>query len=445
VWAIAVFLAALAIYTPTAPTSGPINQDVYSAAIGGWRLASTGSPWLDDLDLEALPKSDKFPPWMGTGAHGHTVITRSPGVIAAAVPAYVLARTGSAPDDLTFAPEALTAALLAALAVMLIYLAVTKEAGSRAGLAGTAVFALASPMWSVDANALWTHTVTVLGISGMAWAASRDRWWLVGLFGSIALWGRLHAVLIVAILGLGASVTRRKPGPAIQAGIASAIGLGLGSTWSHWLYGSWNPSGGYGGGPAATAASGGVGNGVWANISNQLGLWVSPGVGFLIWTPVAVLLFPALVRSWRHIPDWSRWLLVAGVVYTIAQGQINWFTGGDGYYGYRLALELLACATPAYIFCARHVGAAARSLLGPVVGLQFAAISIGAMANGFFVPRTHAWHDNSFALVLRTHPEVWTWLVLCVVIGALLTQMWRERGWGSVSNARPHHPTPAKG
>ncbi len=65
---------------------------------------------------------------------------------------------------------------------------------------------------------MWTHPVTLLGIGGMAWAASRDRWWLVGLFGGVALWGRLHTALIVAILGLAVAVARRRPRIALQAG-----------------------------------------------------------------------------------------------------------------------------------------------------------------------------------------------------------------------------------
>ena len=42
-------------------------------------------------------------------------------------------------------------------------------------LAVALVLGLTTPVWAVAANALWTHTVTILGIAGMAWAASRAK------------------------------------------------------------------------------------------------------------------------------------------------------------------------------------------------------------------------------------------------------------------------------
>jgi len=58
VWAIAVFLAALAIYAPTAPTSGPINQDVYSAAIDGVSEVYSVTGQIDLIALVRVPAHD---------------------------------------------------------------------------------------------------------------------------------------------------------------------------------------------------------------------------------------------------------------------------------------------------------------------------------------------------------------------------------------------------
>ena len=76
------------------------------------------------------------------------------------------------------------------------------------------------------------------------------------------------------------------------------------------------------------------------SLVNQLGIWVAPDRGVLVWSPVALLLLPARARSWRDIPDWSRSLLVGGLVYTVVGAAIATFTGGDGFYGYRYGLEL---------------------------------------------------------------------------------------------------------
>ena len=113
------------------------------------------------------------------------------------------------------------------------------------------------------------------------------------------------------------------------------------------------------------------------------------------------MLLPALVRSWRDLPDWSRWLLVGGVVYTLAQGRLAEFQGGDGFYGYRHGLEFLACAAPAFALSAVRMGRVAQALVGPLLALQFAAISVGAMSDGFFVLRADAWVDNSYWLAPR--------------------------------------------
>ncbi len=130
-------------------------------------------------------------------------------------------------------------------------------------------------------------------------------------------------------------------------------------------------------------------------------MWVSADRGILVWTPVLLVLLPALVRSWRELPDWSRWLVVGGLVYTAFQARFSIFTGGDGFYGYRHGLEFLVCAAPAFALSAGRMGRVARHLVGPVLALQFAAIAVGAMSNGFFVLRTDVWVDNSFWLALR--------------------------------------------
>ena len=41
----------------------------------------------------------------------------------------------------------------------------------------------------------------------------------------------------------------------------------------------------------------------------------------------------------------------AGVIFGLAQVGVNVFHGGDGFYGYRLALETLVCVAPLYVAC----------------------------------------------------------------------------------------------
>jgi hypothetical protein len=286
----------------------------------------------------------------------------------------------------------------------------------------TLTFAFTTPVWSVAANGMWPHTVTVLGIAGMAWAASTDRWWLVGIFGGITLWGRLHAAVIVAILGLAVGLYRRDFRITLRVATLSGSFLALMAVWTHWMYGSWNPMASYDTGPYGDYAAQNR-----LDLGNQLGMWVSPGHGFLVWTPVVLLLVPALVRSWHDLPDWSRALVGGGVFYTLLQAALNRYTGGDFNYGYRLTLELLVCVTPALALSARRMGPWARRLLAPVLALQALAIATGAFRDGGFVGSGSAWSHNSFVLVLdQIGPLGWVVAALTLGLGLLAGRLWAQ-------------------
>lgn len=416
--------AAAVTYAATADRSIGMN-DVTSAYLGAWRIASSGQPWLDGVDLAALDFNEEYL-WVGTAENGHEAVFRSPGAIAMGVPAYLLVRTGSQPEDFVRWPGAIWAALLAVATLALFWRALRPHLPPAWATTAVAVLGFATPVWTVNANGLWTHTLTVLGIAGMAWGAATGRWWLVGLFGGIGLWGRLHVALVVALLGLGLAVWRRQPSIAVVVGAVSGFFMFLAAAWSRWMYGGWDPQGPY---ASPTEYVGRTADSdPWDGLVNQLGLWVSADRGLLVWSPVLILLLPAVVRSWRHLPDWTRVLALAGLVYCLVQGQLNEFDGGSGYYGYRLTLETMACLFPAYALAARRAGRVARVLLGPLLGLQVAAMAIGATSEGFLVLEEFAWTDNSLALALRTFPALWLWLALMALVGHLAARVWHERG-----------------
>lgn len=433
VFGLAVFL----VYALTTARHYVVN-DCLSASLAAWRIATTGTPWFDGFMLDAIPRAPAQELWTGTAANGHVAVFRSPGVIAVGIPGYAVGGRGTSPSDFSLLPGALTAALLAAGAMAVVLVLLLQHLSIRDALTSTLALAFATPMWSVNGNSLWTHCVTVLGLAGMAWAGTKERWWLAGLFGGIALWGRLHTALIVAIFGLGLAVWRRRPSIAVRVGAVSAACMALAAAWSHWMYGTWNPAGPY---PTVAAyahkAASETGGGEWLDqLVNEAGLWISPDRGLLVWTPTLVLLAPAVVRSWRELPDWVRVLGAGGLAYTLVQGLMNGFTGGSSFYGYRLTLECLVCVFPAFALSARRMGRVAQVLLGPLLGLQLTAIFIGAVSEGFFLTPDQAWSDNSFWLALRTVPSLWALVSLMVLVGALAGSAWRQRDWGG-SAPRP--------
>lgn len=422
---IVVALGLFVVYAATVATEVVIN-DATSAALAAWRIGTTGTPWFDGFALADV-RTDQ-PLWTGLAANGHVAVFRSPGVIAAAVPAYWVAGGGTGPGDFSVLPGALTAAALTAAACGLLLSTALRHLPRPVAVAGVLALGLATPLWTVGANALHTHSVTVFAVALMAWAADRDLWWLVGLAGGVGLWGRLHVAVVVAVVGLLVGWWRRDPRLVAAVAVPSAALMGLASLWSRWVYGTWSPSGGY---PDATAyadrVAGGGAGGPLDLLANQAGLWVSPDRGLLVWSPAVLLLLPALARSWRTLPDWSRALLVGGLVYAVVQGLMNGFHGGSTFYGYRLTLEVLAAAAPALLLSLPATGPRARRLLGPVVGLMAAAIALGAVNEGVWVSAAYAWTDNAFALALRTVPALWLWAVLGVVVGHLAGAVWRER------------------
>ena len=421
-------LVVAVVYLTTAAYSAT-HVDTTSANVGSWRIATTGGPALDGIDVDTLHDA-QVPLFSLERADGHTVIVRSPGVVAAGVPAYLIdaVLTGGGTDEADYSdvPGVVTAALLTTLAVLFLWLALLPRLGPRAATVAAAAFALATPMWSVAANGLWPHTVTCLGITGMAWAASRERWWLVGVFGGIAVWGRLHTVLITAALALAIAWARREPRVAVVVGTIGAVFTGLASLWTHWVWGGWVPTGGYDvGGYVGQYDDGSprFADSVWGVLENEAGLFVAADRGLLVWTPLVLVLLPALVRSWNGQPVWTRALLVGGLAYTVVQGTLNVFDGGDGIYGYRLTLELLATAAPALAHAAAETGRVARRLVGPVIGLQVVAIGVGATVDRFSVSREDVWVENSFITAAATAPALLVLATAGAITGALVQRV----------------------
>lgn len=435
VLAAALTLALLALYLLTA--SAKPSVDAASASLQGWRLATTGSPWLEDIDLDELPTRYSDPPyWTGQNDSGHVVVYRSPGVTAASTLAYV--GSSSDPKDFSIRPASMLAAALTWLAVLLMYGALRTRLSGGPSLAVSAVLALGTPMWSVAGNAMWPHTLTVLGVAGMAYAASRERWLLAGVLGGIGLTGRLHLSLVVATLGAGVGVLRRRAAITALVAAGSLPFLFLAAAWSRWLYGQWDPAGGY---PQVDAYAGrATSQSTLDLVINHLGLWVSADRGFLVWTPLVLVMAPAVVRSWRHQPDWARVLLLGGLLYTTAQSLMNHFAGGTAFYGYRLTLELLMSVVPLLAFAIPYLGRWARTIAPAVAGLQVAAIAPGAIFDTLGLPLEEAWTNNAFADSMTEGPVLLVPWLLCGVIGLLLGRRLSRRAGPRVRLSRSREP-----
>ncbi len=310
------------------------------------------------------------------------------------------------------------------------YLALLPLMRRRQALAAAAAFAFTTPVWSVAANGIWPHTISVLGIAIVAWAAAHQKWWVMGLGGVLLLWARPHAALIVAVVGLVLAWRERRIGIALRAGTPGIVSLFLLSLWTHWVYGSWSPIALYGAGALAYVRESLVDIPTSSACGSLLtaGSWSSRRC---CWCCSRRCCAPggACPRGRPH-------LLVGGLAYTLLQVALIGFTGGDPIYGYRYGLEFLACATPAFALAAPSAGRVARSLLAPVLAMQFVVIFLGAAVEQAALPYTQAWTNNAFVDAVRGAPALLPISVL-VVVG--LTMASRRL---LVTEEDTHTPTP---
>lgn len=419
---IVLFLVVFGVFAGTSEKKA-MNTDGYAASAGAWRIATTGSPFLDGLDVTQLRGTHDDDVLGGMSLsespNGHVNAQVSAGPILVAVPAYWMLTSSedTAPDDFSLVPAALTASALTALTVLLMFFALTALVPRRFALVVALVFAFTTPTWSVTANGMWSHVLTQVAIAGAALASSRERWWLAGTALGFGMLGRPHLALIAAVVGLGMGLTKRDW--RIPAGVAlpTLASLGLLVLWSSLVHGQVSIGGAYGNSKAVAVVTNAFGS-----LETHLGFLVAPDRGLFIWTPLLLLLLPALFRIRSLLPAWTLWLAAGGVLYTLVQLRIGGFQGGSGFYGYRHGLELLTSLAPALTMAAFRLGPAARVVAGGLVGLQFAAISLGASFESFFVSRYDVWQDNSLWMVLRHFPLlIGTWLLLGVAIGVLAT------------------------
>lgn len=314
-----------------------IVNDTYFTSYPAWSLGEQGTlniygnpvttGWYVQLDPTDV-RSDRFP-----------------GAILIAVPFYWLLGTA----NFSIAPAVVSAAVCSAVGVLFLFRALLRLTTVRVALASACVFAFGTSMFTVASDSPWTHAVTVTGLAIGTWAMSRGSYWGAGLGYAFAILGRPHTAVVAAVTGIWESVHRRSPGPMLKVGVASALGvIGL-LIYNQLNIGEWTllPGSYAGRDVAAVDISSGSGQaqaGLWGG--DLLAVLFSPLRGVFVYSPFLLLLLPGIPRAWRIAPAWVRSSAVGGLVYLVIQLAGNTWTGGEGFFGYRITLETLFLTVP---------------------------------------------------------------------------------------------------
>ena len=372
-----VFLVLLPIYLATASYSVLQSNDPRSAAQAGYRVAMTGDLAFD----ERWPVDEAS--WAVEGRDGRYYSNRFPGVISAASLAYATVRilggldteAAAHPYDVPLWPATVLAAIVAAFAVALTYLLLDRlHLPHRHVVIATGLVALGSPVWSVSADALWTHGFTHLLLVGMLLALVDDQRWIAAAAAVVVVTFRPHLIVAVAILAL-ASGWKRGRWHLLAGG---AVGLALVAGYSLWVFGRPLPAAGYDVDALVSAAPITSVRAFGVNLSYA---FVDPYRGLLLYVPAAVFALVPIRRGWTEAPRWAKAAALAGASYGFTQLALIRASGGVFFFGHRTLIEALVLASPLLLTSlsrACQESVLVRRVVAGVLVVSFAVHTYGA-------------------------------------------------------------------
>lgn len=343
------------LYLATATWTLPYHIDAATNVFTAWEMGENGRATLNDY--EQLATDDYFGNigWI-VPAQATAAAVYPPGTALLAAPLYAIWPAEAEMQTVygtnidapgveipipPLGPAAITAAVVAAIAVGLLTLAFRELVDGRLAVLSGYLAGLGTAMWAIAADALWQHGPAIMWITAGMLLSIRYQAASGFAFGAAVL-TRPHTALIAAGNGLWQSWKIRSIRPAGLVGFGSVVGLGVLVWFNDYVFGSPSIAGGYGDRFAARMAD----LDLLEYAGNIILVFVHPMRGVLIYSPFLVLLLPGLRSAWRAAPAWVRGSAVGGVLYLLLQLKAEGYSGGSGFWGYRYPLEALAAAAP---------------------------------------------------------------------------------------------------
>lgn len=406
--AILLFGALVVLYNSNGREIGAVDSQ--PTKFTARELAARGTFRLDRV-VAGQPGLGHRTAFVRTYGHYLSAYPLLPAILAAA-PAAVLQWTGAIDLDAPLAPSliaVITASLLTAAAVALVYLALARIVTPRLALGAAIALGVGTNYWPVVSRTLWQHETVAFGLALalVSWLKpsaeipSRDVW-LGGLGLAMAGAARPQVSLLVALMlaWLTARIGARRAWPAGAILAAAAITVLLvNALW----FGSWM------GGAMHTEAANAITHGVTGTFSGRLfdglaGLLVSPSRGLLVFSPLAAIFgVGALTKSAAHRDFDLRWLVLAVCGQLLVYSCYSvWWAGHT--FGPRYTLDLLVPAAP---LAAVGAAAIARWPTGRAVMSLLLLWSIAVSFAGAFVYPNERFNTDPDEID-KNHERLWT-------------------------------------
>jgi hypothetical protein len=303
----------------------------------------------------------------------------------------------------------LTASLLTAGSVTLVFLALARRSSTAVALLVAIGLGLGTNLWPLASRTLWQlETVSFgLALALYGWLRPRDQigaWnGVIGAAG-LALAGsaRPQIAPIVAVLLASLVVRigwRRAVAPAAIVVGAAAVLMGFQWTWFGDVLGA----------VSALQAQSIKAHAVTTTISatpwiGAAGLLFSPSRGLLVFSPIVLLAIGAIPSVWRaRGADGERWWTAAAIAQFASYACYSMWWGGHTY-GPRYLVDLLIPLTPAAAIGATW---AARRTSTRIFAWTALAVSIAVAATGAFYYPNDRWNNDPD--VDLNHERLWDW------------------------------------
>ncbi|MFQ5665230.1 MAG: hypothetical protein ACE5I7_02245 [Candidatus Binatia bacterium] len=319
--------------------------------------------------------------------------------------------------------ERVSAALIAAVSVSLVFLALTRltSAAIAAGIA--LLYGLGTSMWVIGSQTLLQHGGAALGLAGMSLFLvgpdTRRHALVAGGFAALAVLAR-PTMIVFSLLALVFMWRERRRNvlPFLSVPIAGMLAL--------LAYNARLPSLTRGGYRRLHFAL--------PRLKRLAGLLLSPNRGLFIYTPAAVLALPIGIARRAALPRWVTYLPIGIAAYLILYSAWQGWWGGNCY-GPRFLTDVL----PAIALCAvPAVERLWRARLGRGLLLAVVAWGVAVQAIGVY------WDDNSWntALTRRLHlaRRAWDWKDLQILRAARAGWHGSELApllWQALTDPRP--------